>query len=342
MVNPVTKSPVVYKTLGSPVITYYEYREGYRQKTPFDLSLTYNSRHGRTLYANGYTMAANLQICSTTSAPIASTKNRAYDDFKGNLRAEASIGAAVAEASKSYGMVAQRARQLFDFSKAVKSGQFLKAAKILKQSTIPKGVSAHKAFAANYLEYHYGWRPMVQDIYDACDVIQSPIKESHPTGKASTGLIIYNPDPTAPAEFSSRTRGLWSGHVRTGATVRITNPNLWLANQLGLVNPASVAWELVPFSFVVDWFVNVEQMLSHCTDFLGVSVTNAYTTTVVKQCANAVWGKPYYWTSGNTMSEMTRVGGVAVPTFASKPYKADNMRRALAQVSLLIQLGLKK
>jgi hypothetical protein len=63
-----------------------------------------------------------------------------------------------------------------------------------------------------------------------------------------------------------------------GAEVHISNPNLYLANKLGFVNPAVIAWELVPFSFVVDWFVPVGNFLSQWTDFVGLSLQNGYTT----------------------------------------------------------------
>lgn len=67
--------------------------------------------------------------------------------------------------------------------------------------------------------------------------------------------------------------------VKQGATFTLENKNLFLANRLGLVNPAAVAWELVPFSFVVDWFTNFGGYLDGFTDLVGLSYTDAYTTT---------------------------------------------------------------
>jgi hypothetical protein len=57
---------------------------------------------------------------------------------------------------------------------------------------------------------------------------------------------------------------------------------LYLLSQLGLANPAAVAWELVPFSFVVDWFTDAGTFINSFTDFLGCSVTNSYQVHILK------------------------------------------------------------
>ena len=54
----------------------------------------------------------------------------------------------------------------------------------------------------------------------------------------------------------------------------ISSPNSLKANQLGLVNPASVAWELIPFSFLVDWFLPVGKFLESYTDTVGMQLDN--------------------------------------------------------------------
>lgn len=50
-----------------------------------------------------------------------------------------------------------------------------------------------------------------------------------------------------------------------------TSPSLSTAQQLGLTNPAQLAWELVPFSFVVDWFIPVGDFFAQLDATLGWS-----------------------------------------------------------------------
>lgn len=56
---------------------------------------------------------------------------------------------------------------------------------------------------------------------------------------------------------------LWSRIDPNATTLRTLN-------QLGLVNPASLAWELIPWSFVVDWFIPIGPLLSVLTAPAGL------------------------------------------------------------------------
>ena len=58
----------------------------------------------------------------------------------------------------------------------------------------------------------------------------------------------------------------------------ITNPNANTFSSLGLANPALVAWELVPFSFVIDWVLPIGSWLTATGPLLGVNVEQVFTT----------------------------------------------------------------
>lgn len=60
--------------------------------------------------------------------------------------------------------------------------------------------------------------------------------------------------------------------VRLQAQLDTLNPNVLLASNLGLTNPAMVAWDLVPFSFVVDWFLPVGKFLNSFDSHYGFSL----------------------------------------------------------------------
>jgi hypothetical protein len=47
---------------------------------------------------------------------------------------------------------------------------------------------------------------------------------------------------------------------------------------MGVVNPLSIAWEVIPFSFVVDWFIPVGQVLEACTATMGLSFVDSWTS----------------------------------------------------------------
>jgi hypothetical protein len=56
-----------------------------------------------------------------------------------------------------------------------------------------------------------------------------------------------------------------------GYVVRGQNSLTSTLQQLGLDNPAMLAWELTTLSFVADWFVNVSDVLEQITAFTGVT-----------------------------------------------------------------------
>jgi hypothetical protein len=144
-----------------------------------------------------------------------------------------------------------------------------------------------KAPADLWLEYHFGWEPLVQDIGSSIDILQGTGKSSkqkrHITGHAESKSSAYASLDSDDFFHQRYDRGFnsveYKMSTRMGANVVTTNPNVAMANQMGFVNPLSVAWEAVPFSFVVDWFGNVGQCLSAMTDSLGFDYEGGWTTT---------------------------------------------------------------
>lgn len=70
-----------------------------------------------------------------------------------------------------------------------------------------------------------------------------------------------------------------SQKFRVAAEVRITNPFAHTVDSIGVLNPALVLWEKVPFSFVVDWVLPIGSWLQQLPPLLGLDISNVYTTT---------------------------------------------------------------
>lgn len=148
------------------------------------------------------------------------------------------------------------------------------------------------AAAANaWLQMQYGWRPLLSDIYGSCeqlakasrpqrDIIRlrrsgSVSKASHSdTGNTGgTGILRY-----------SESRYDVSVSVR----YRMTSPSLQGMASVGMVNPASLAWELLPFSFVVDWFLPVGNYLEAITATTGCTFLDGCVTEYRKSVGTCV------------------------------------------------------
>ncbi len=267
--------------------------------------------------------------------------NRAYDKFKEKMWTTASVATTLAEWEQSCSMIAKRASQLTTFVKSLKRGRFGDAAAALQTSLFDKRRPRRdKHWADLFLELHFGWEPLVKDIGAAIEVLQGPPPPDHvrARGKYREETFV-DPGGSSPLRKQN-----YTFTTEFGALIRVENPNLALANQMGFINPLSVAWELVPFSFVVDWFYPVGGFLQSFTDFCGMSVLSPRTTyRCLGECEYRFRSGPWPW-------EVADVGGFTISAFAlqrtlEKPYmrpvfneiKPPSLARAATQISLLIQ-----
>lgn len=103
----------------------------------------------------------------------------------------------------------------------------------------------------------YGWRPLVDQAYEAGKALEAATKERSLRFTVSSQKTKQIDLSASPGFYE-----LW--HVARLQTKILCElyEELSLARSLGLANPAAVAWEVVPYSFVVDWFLPVGSYLS--------------------------------------------------------------------------------
>jgi hypothetical protein len=108
------------------------------------------------------------------------------------------------------------------------------------------------------LEFIYGWKPLVEDLYLAADEsVRVPLNvmgrfQGHSSQKLSFSHIqmqtVYGvvnfPVSSQDAKVS----------IKIG--VQLYTPSFDLSRWASL-NPVSIAWEIIPYSFVVDWVFNI-------------------------------------------------------------------------------------
>lgn len=196
------------------------------------------------------------------------------------------------------------------------------------------------AFGGNFLEYHFGWDPLIKDIGAVMEVLDDPIAAA--LGKRRKGGATHKvvvPNPVTP-NFAIGTGSSWRSGVCIAADVQVTNLNLHLADRMGLLNPMVIAWELVPFSFIADWFGNFGDYLESFTSFSGLTLSNVSTTHFLE----ASWTKfyryygPYYPMETKKSVCVKRTLGTSGPILSLRPLKWPSLTRGLTAASLLAQL----
>jgi hypothetical protein len=124
-----------------------------------------------------------------------------------------------------------------------------------------------------WLEIQYGWLPLLNDIYESAQAIEKAQDQSPRKMKTTGTVSLVINDNTIPAQ-TSRVTKLASTRITIKGSVTIwySTPNVpRTLLQLGFTNPAYLAWELTPFSFVVDWFIPIGNAINNFDATLGLT-----------------------------------------------------------------------
>ena len=197
--------------------------------------------------------------------------------------------------------------------------------------------------ANNWLEYWFGWAPLVNDVYGACDVLQKPLEKYSLRRSARERKTLLKKDGQVSWGWSRRAYHDYEIRCVVGCDIAITNPNLFLLNRMGLANPLSVAWAVMPYSFLVDWFANVGDYLNQCTDFAGLTLVSPYTSFIWKdKCRSEDWSGPAnkHVLTNTRISESTyfnRGTGINGVTLRVGIPPRLSVTRAASAISLLVQ-----
>lgn len=294
-------------------------------------------------------MDAHLNGASAYLAPFPGKEvalARAHAKLREAIGTRAQGLTAVAEWRKTVDMIDNRAMQLLRAAKKLRKGNLPGFARELgikpkrrHEKMSPKKVSQNAG--GLWLEYWLGWAPTVGDIGNAIDVLQSapPWEKIHGSG---TCVKVFNNSVHYPGWLRITDYARTKVSVRLGAKVRCSNPNLFLANQLGFVNPAATAWELVPLSFIVNWFVTVQEFLEQFTTFVGLDVEHPYTTIfgTASGTYNETWlvpAPPLGITATTKAAMMSRAPGIESMSIVWRPPNTLSVTRGLTSISLLVQ-----
>lgn len=284
-------------------------------------------------------------------------RNRARQVFLETLKEtrNASIGAALAQIDQTCGMVTARATQLLAFAKALRGKRWRKAAAILGIQKPPWKHGwrpASKSFGSQFLEYSFGWVPTIGDIHDGVEVLSAPYPDAGLVRGRGRNIVYQEKVVSSQTPFLQQSL---QGHFGCWVEIRgfgeMVNPNLALAERLGLVNPVAIAWEVVPFSFVVDYFAGYGDYFNSLTDEVGWNLRDVSTTTASVCKDGEEWNLSRLTNSGEYnrgryyetvfASHFRRtVGATSLPSHAivyQNPFKGLSIKRAATSVALLTQ-----
>lgn len=186
-----------------------------------------------------------------------------------------------------------------------------------------------------YLEGVFGWIPLMSDIYQAMEVLNSAHRISPSRAKAQDTRAYSVANPTMQADVFTDVR------ATVGVRLSLDNPNVVLLNNLGLLNPASIAWDLVPYSFVINWFVPIGTFLNSLTELLGYGVHDGFVTTFVRKFAAGSYhdynrdSQTWEWYPRH-VEQISVVRRLGFPSFSLPPPSLPTVDLGKALISLAL------
>lgn len=277
--------------------------QGHRQRRPYDVDTTYAMNEYKTLF--GPARCDSWSWSPMTTSDFTAANNQARKELVGKLGDTSSFGAtATAEGKKTLSTVVSVVTRLALAARHVRRLELFKASEVLGLALVEKDVkkvryryeyvsrknglgrvrvrtrvvtnqvhvdwgsgrSHVKSLASGWLLWSYGAKPLIQDIQNGMKVLtrELPATLVEARGRGEWKRRVDGSGQYRLMKAESR--------VKFKCYVRVKNPNLWLANQMGVINPILWVNEAIPFSFVIDWFSNLSDVLGQCTDFAGVEI----------------------------------------------------------------------
>jgi hypothetical protein len=139
----------------------------------------------------------------------------------------------------------------------------------------PRGRDAD--LANLWLEYSYGWKPLVSDIMSAHDLIMNTIQKPKLVTVSSVHQEFCPAIPYIQTRYRVKDGG-WICGAEASLSYSLASSSVAMLSGMGLTNPLLLAWELLPLSFVVDWFVSVGSFLQGLGAHHGLEFHSGYIT----------------------------------------------------------------
>lgn len=190
------------------------------------------------------------------------------------------IGNALAEAKSTVQMIAETATKLAKALAAMRRGNPRGALSALGLSR--SGIGVTKFAANNFLQWKYGWAPLMGDIHDGVEALKTQLDLGMYISARKTKVSNPRWDFEVGSQFGSPyTKVTGSGTHRTTVALWCSfKPDYWLAaaHKYGLDNPLGILWEVTPWSFVVDWLIPVGDLLTALSAREGLNLVGGFSS----------------------------------------------------------------
>lgn len=260
----------------SDAIWKFEYRQTW---APYGLQ-SYHVTTFRANFGNGYSVKqSSLWTANDTIA------------LQGKLRekivgSDFDMSVFLGESREALMLIRNSAVRIAGALRSFRRGDLISAATQLGVRPPARGSRAHQLqlekdawrnASERWLELQYGWLPLLKDAKGGAEALaqqlNSPLVQTYRVRRTKPIDVDVN------VGIRSANDWFWHGFTRVQIIAKLKEADVVSLN--GLTDPSSVAWELLPWSFVADWFIPIGNYLAARS--MAQSLTGVFVTTTTRK-----------------------------------------------------------
>lgn len=211
-----------------------------------------------------------------------------------------------AEAGKSFKMIQNSATKLYATFRALRKGRLGDAYRALgvdpsnsygpvDKRRYPKPRSVRQNLQSHWLELQMGWKPLLSDMDNAAKAIADYVVRKPPdlckvSGRGGRERKTRTILPATTQWFAGESVVNDTNECQVILYYTFNDRTVATAKKFGLTTVLPTIWELVPFSWVVDYVIGIGDFLENLTAYQGLDFHSGCVTHRYK--SEAVWGQP--------------------------------------------------
>lgn len=253
------------------------------------------------IYFNQYSAMTRCYNAPALPSHDATATSKAFKKLVERMESgiEGNIAQDVLQIRQTISLITDTAKKMAKAGLSLKNGNIPGAARALWGTKPPRyrrGREPHhsKSAADNWLSMQYGWKPLLQDLHGAMEACarlhlsDASIKQVAASARTTKWVVEDLPLFLNSHKVGGWTRVQTQSRCKFGVRFTVDNHLLAFLAQSGFTNPVNLLWEVIPFSFVYDWFQPIGPWLESLSAFHGLVFLDGYQTKFTKQITESL------------------------------------------------------
>lgn len=218
----------------------------------------------------------------------------------------------LAEYSQAQKMFASNATTIANVLRSLRKGDM---PGVFKTLGIPRK-QLRGTISNRWLELQYGWMPLLSDLHGSVEELQAGL--ARPRTRKINVRVSESTEGVLPnywAPWAKKYSEIIGTNKTVVKVVVYLRQESLAASRLGITNPVNLAWELLPYSFVIDWFIPIGNWLNSLDAGIGFNGLNGTVTTKTKSIATNQLSGAYYMQQEYSRRVITDIPSAPLPTW---------------------------